>query len=206
MGNHAAEEKKMVRSETEVERLVCENQKLVQYGVNRYLKRYFVGGMEREDLVSWGLIGLVCAARAWDPERACSFSTLACTAIERMIHRGVRQEWKPEQAAATVSLDGLLCGAEEAVDPERFVDRIADEQNLERELLDGESRAAIRRAVEDLPPAQRRLIERRFYEEVPMDQLSEDLGVSRQGVFLRQRKALQQLRAALADAVPGGSP
>jgi RNA polymerase sigma factor (sigma-70 family) len=201
MGSHAAEGKKMVRSAMEVERLVRENQKLVQYGVNRYLKRYFVGGMEREDLVSWGLIGLVSAARAWDPERACSFSTLACTAIERMIHHGVRREWKPEQAAATVSLDGLLCGAEEAVDTERFVDRVADEQDLERELLDGESRAVVRRAVEDLPPAQRRLIERRFYEEVPIDRLSEDLGVSRQGVYLRQRKALRQLRTALAGAI-----
>jgi RNA polymerase sigma factor for flagellar operon FliA len=206
MGNHAVEGKKMVRSETEVERLVRDNQKLVQHGVNRYLKRYFVGGMEREDLVSWGLIGLVNAARAWDPERACSFSTLACTAIERMIHNGVRREWKPEQAAVTVSLDGLVDGTEDAVDPPRFIDRIADEQNLEQELLDGEGRAAIRRAVEDLPPAQRRLIERRFYEEVPIDQLGEDLGVSRQGVFLRQRKALRQLRAALAAEVAGGSP
>ena len=60
----------MVRSEAEVERLVRENQKLVQYEVNRYLQRYFVGTMEREDLISWGLIGLVQAARAWDPERA----------------------------------------------------------------------------------------------------------------------------------------
>ncbi len=41
----------MVRSEAEVERLVSENQKLVQLGVNRYLKRYFVGTMEREDLI-----------------------------------------------------------------------------------------------------------------------------------------------------------
>ena len=28
------------------------------------------GGMEREDLISWGMIGLVHAARAWDPERS----------------------------------------------------------------------------------------------------------------------------------------
>jgi RNA polymerase sigma factor (sigma-70 family) len=195
----------MVRSETEVERLVRENQKLVQYEVNRYLKRFFVGGMEREDLVSWGLIGLVYAARAWDPERACSFSTLACTAIERMIHHGVRRECKPEQAA-TVSLDGLMDGTEDAVDPSRFVDRIADEQNLEREMLDGESRAAVRRVVEKLPPAERRLIERRFYDEVPIAQLCEDLGVSRQGVYLRQRQALRQLRTALAAAGAGGSP
>ena len=91
----------MRRLERDVERLVDENQKLVHYQVNRYLQRYFVGDMEREDLVSWGLIGLVQAARAWDPERAASFSTLACRAIQRMIIRGVRREWKPERAVAT---------------------------------------------------------------------------------------------------------
>ena len=56
----------MAQSEREVERLVRENEKLVHYAVNRYLKRHCVRGMEREDLVSWGLIGLVQAARAWE--------------------------------------------------------------------------------------------------------------------------------------------
>ena len=32
----------MIRSEAEVEQLVRDNQKLVDYMVNRYLKRYFV--------------------------------------------------------------------------------------------------------------------------------------------------------------------
>jgi len=55
----------MRRSERDVEQLVRENEKLVHFEVNRYLQRYFVGDMEREDLVSWGMIGLVHAARAW---------------------------------------------------------------------------------------------------------------------------------------------
>src|SRR5713226_10161561 len=102
----------MLRLEQDVEQLVRENHKLVHYQVSRYLQRYFVDGMEREDLVSWGMIGLVQAARAWDPERAASFSTLACRAIERMIIRGVRREWKPKQAAATVSLHEIISGEE----------------------------------------------------------------------------------------------
>src|SRR5437762_13794102 len=104
----------MVRLEQDVERLVNEHQKLVHFQVNRYLQRYYVGDMEREDLVSWGMIGLVHAARAWDPERAASFSTLACRAIERMIIRGVRREWKPERAGVTVSLDEILSSEQPA--------------------------------------------------------------------------------------------
>src|SRR5436853_5606320 len=104
----------MQRLEQDVERLVHEHQKLVQLQVSRYLQRYYVGDMEREDLVSWGLIGLVQAARAWDPKRSGCFSTLACRAIERMIIRGVRREWKPERAAATVSLAEIIAGEHRA--------------------------------------------------------------------------------------------
>src|SRR5437870_2119209 len=104
----------MQRLEREVEKLVRENHKLVHFQVSRYLQRFYVGEMEREDLVSWGLIGLVQAARAWDPERSGAFSTLACRAIERMIIRGVRREWKPERAASTVSLDEIISSEQQA--------------------------------------------------------------------------------------------
>jgi RNA polymerase sigma factor (sigma-70 family) len=190
----------MVRSENEIARLVQENERLVQLMVNRYLQRYFVGAMEREDLVSWGLIGLVQAARAWDPQRA-SFTTLACKAIEQMIVRGVQREWKPEQAAATLSLDELMAGPEGEGQEGRILDHIADEQDVEREVLEGESRAAVRGAVGRLRPAERRVIERRFYEEVPLEKVAEELGVSRQTVSLRQQVALRQLRGALSPAV-----
>jgi RNA polymerase sigma factor (sigma-70 family) len=199
----------MVRSEAEVERLVHENQRLVHLVVNRYLKKYFVGDMEREDLVSWGLIGLVQAARVWDPERG-SLSTIACKAIEWMIVRGVRREWKPDQAAATVSLDELISGEETEGAQERFVDLLAAAQDTEGELLNGETRAAVRSAVAELPAPQRRLIERHYYEAVPVARLAEEWGVSRQGLYARQRQALRQLRAALSISIsgeaPGGTP
>jgi hypothetical protein len=57
--------------------------------------------------LAWGMIGLVHAARAWDPARAGSFATLAYKAVERKIVRGVRRKWKPEQAAVTLSLEML---------------------------------------------------------------------------------------------------
>jgi RNA polymerase sigma factor (sigma-70 family) len=165
-----------------------------------------VGTMEREDLVSWGMIGLVQAARAWDPERAASFSTLACRAIERMIIRGVRREWKPDQAAATVSLDELMVGEAATGAEERFVDLLAAAQNVEGELLNGETRTAVRSAVARLPALQRRLIVRHYYEEVTVARLAEEWGVSRQGVYAQQRQALRQLRAALSTAITGGAP
>jgi RNA polymerase sigma factor (sigma-70 family) len=197
----------MVRSEAEVERLVSENQKLVHLVVNRYLKKFFVRTMEREDLISWGLIGLVQAARVWGPERGASFSTLACKVIERMIIRGVRRECSsPDEAAATLSLDDLMAGDKPADTQERFIERITVEQNVEGDLLTSERSAAVRAAVAELAPATRRLIERHYFEAVPVARLAEELGVSRQGIYARQRIALRQLRAALSSAVTAGTP
>jgi RNA polymerase sigma factor (sigma-70 family) len=193
----------MVRSDQEVERLVRENEKLVQFVVNRSLRRYFVPGMEREDLISWGMIGLVHAARAWDPERAGSFATLACTVIERTIARGVRREEK--QAAVTVSLDALLSGVESGEPGESFLERLAGEQDVESDVLDDATRAAVRKAVAALPEPQRRLIELHFYEEVPVAEAAAALGVSRQSAFERQRTALQKLRSALTPAFSAGT-
>jgi RNA polymerase sigma factor for flagellar operon FliA len=190
----------MVRSEAEVERLVRGNQKLVEYMVNRYLKRYFVGDMEREDLVSWGMIGLLQAARAWDPARSPSFSTLACRAIERMIIRGVRREWKPEQAASTLSLDELVFGEQAEGREARFLDQIADGQDVEQELLDSETGMALRSALAQLHPEQRHLIQRHFYEGVPVQEIAEELGMTRQGVYIRQKSILRQLRDTLSPA------
>ena len=190
----------MKRSEAEVERLVRENQKLVDYMVNRYLKRYYVGDMEREDLVSWGMIGLLQAARAWDPERSSSFSTLACKAIERMIIRGVSREWKPEQAQATLSLDGLVFGEDGEGREARYVDQIADSQDVEQEFLNSETGMAVRAALEQLKPEQRRLIEQHFYEGTPVREIADALGMTRQGVYMRQKNILEQLRQTLSPA------
>jgi RNA polymerase sigma factor (sigma-70 family) len=194
----------MVRSEWEVDRLVRENEKLVQLVVNRYLQRYSVPGMEREDLVSWGMLGLVHAARAWDPERSRSFSTLGCKVIERMIMRGVMREWKPEEAAVTLSLDALVSEEESDGREETFGERLAGEQDVEGEILTDAARAAVRAAVAGLPEPQRRLIEMHFYEEVPVAEAAAALGVSLHGAYERQRTALRKLRSALSPALLAG--
>lgn len=186
----------MERSEVQVEQLVRENEKLVQFQVNRYLKRHPVRGMEREDLVSWGLMGLVQAARVWDPARG-AFSTVACQAIEWMLMRGASREWQPQKTAATVSLDELLSPQSEDGQQERFVDRLMADEHVERDHLAGETRATVRAAVAALPPLERRLIERHFFEDVPIARLAAELGVSRQSLGERQRRVLRQLRMTL---------
>jgi RNA polymerase sigma factor for flagellar operon FliA len=189
------------RSEAEVSRLVNDNRKLVDYMVNRYLKRYFVGTMDREDLVSWGMLGLVNAARAWDPARSASFSTLACRAIERMIIRGVNREWHPDREQATVSLDQLISGGQAEGSEDRFLDQLPADEDVERKMLDTERAVSLRSALESLAPEQRQLIQRHYYNGENVQDIARDLGLTRQGVYSREKLIFKQLRDKLRDSL-----
>jgi len=188
----------MVRTEAEEEQLVRQNEGLVRWVVERVLRRHFVGDMEREDLISWGMMGLLEAARRWDPERAGSFSTLASLVIESRVLRGVNRDGKPVQAAATLSLDALVLEEEAGGQAVRFIDQMASDQDVERQVLDSETRTVVRSALAQLPPPQRRLIERHFYEDTPIPKLAEEMGLTRQAVYAREKKILQQLRDLLS--------
>jgi RNA polymerase sigma factor FliA len=189
-----------VASEAEVQQRVREHQKLVDYMVNRYLKRYYVGSMEREDLISWGMIGLVQAARAWDPSRGTAFTTLACRAIERMIVRGVRREWRPDEARATVSLDANLSDDHSEEVRERFVDLLPADEDLEGQIVASETGLTVRQALEELAPEQRDLLHRHYFEDEPVREIAQNLGLTRQAVYLREKLALRQLRQKLGHA------
>lgn len=187
-------------TESQVARLVRENQKLVEYMVNRTMSRCHVGTMEREDLVSWGNLGLLQAARAWDPARG-AFSTLACKAIERMLIRGVQREWHPGEAARTVSLDEPVDG-DSAGRVIRFGDTLVDvDRDVEREALLGLDTRAVRRAVAALPAEERRLLVRRYWHEERASELAAEAGMTRQGIYQREWKALRSLRDQLAPAL-----
>ena len=187
-----------MRSDAEVHKLVDKNRKLVEYMVNRYLKRYYVGTMERDDLVSWGMMGLVNAARAWDPTRS-EFSTLACRAIERMIIRGVNREWRPDRESSTVSLDQLISGGHGEGGEDRFVDQLPADENVEKRMLHTERGVALQEALKSLSPEQRALIDRHYFREESVQDIANDLGLTRQGVYSREKAIFRQLRERLGD-------
>jgi RNA polymerase sigma factor (sigma-70 family) len=175
-----------------VDRLVRENERLVNYMVNRYLQRYHVGTMEREDLISWGFLGLVKAARVWSPERGVAFSSLACKIIERAIIRGVQQEWKPDQAQVTVSLDAQTLDDEGGAPLSDFLPAV--------EHGDVETRLTVRDAVARLSAGDRELIRRRYYEGRSLTEVGRAMGLSSMGVLARERSILRRLRLTLAPA------
>jgi RNA polymerase sigma factor (sigma-70 family) len=189
--------------EAQVERLVVENQRLVEFVVNRTLRRRPVGAMEREDLVSWGSMGLLQAARVWDPRRGLAFSTLAVRVIERMINRGIRKEAATCTVRATLSLDELLDGGESAEGtPERHLDQMRGDADIEQAVMDAEDRLALEQAVAELKPEEQWVLRQRFYEERTLEEIARQIGKTRQAVHLRERAILRTLRRRLQPPVP----
>jgi RNA polymerase sigma factor (sigma-70 family) len=191
-----------MRKEEQIEHLVCENQRLVEFVVNRIMRRRPVGAMERDDLVSWGSLGLVQAARVWDPERGLTFSTLAVKVIERMISRGIRKEGGLDNSAPILSLDELLDdrdayeGAQQ-----RHLDQMPDDGDVVQALLRSEEKLLVARAVAELTPEQQWVLRQRFYEERTLEEIARQTGTTRQAVHLRERAILAALRRKLQPAM-----
>lgn len=185
--------------EAEVNRRVQENRRLVDFAVNRYMKRHHVDGIERDDLISLGLVGLFHAARAWDARRGLAFSTLAVTAIERMIRRGVRSEWRAAEPHVTLSLDALLCEeGEEGASRDRHLDQIEDDaSNVEEQIVRIETHLMLRQAVAELTPEQQWVVHQRFYQHRTLQELAAEAGTSRQAIHLREQTILRALRRKL---------
>jgi RNA polymerase sigma factor (sigma-70 family) len=184
----------VMRPENDVRKLVNDNRTLVEWTVNRYLDRHAVSGAERDDLVSWGLLGLLSAARAFDPGRGLRFSTLATLAIERSIMRGAMQADNGRRN--TLSLDEALSENGAGEGETRWVEMIRDEA-AEREITRTEELALLRRAMVRLRPEQQRLIHAHFFQGYSLADLARQWGTTRQAVAGQLRRALKSLRRTL---------
>lgn len=183
----------VMRSENEVRQLVNDNRTLVEWSVNRYLDRHIVAGADREDLVSWGLLGLLSAARAFDPGRGLRFSTLAALSIERSIMRGAMRA--STQRGNALSLDEAL-SEKNSEGETRWVETLRDDR-AEREMVRTEDLAQLRRAMTGLRPEQQRLIQAHFFQGHSLADLARSWGTTRQAVAGQLRRALKSLRRTM---------
>jgi RNA polymerase sigma factor (sigma-70 family) len=188
------------RDAARVEQLVRQHHGLVECIVERYTRRYYVGSMEREDLVSWGLIGLYHAARAWDESRNLRFSTLAWKVIERSIRRGVQREWRPEEAQATVSLDDPLPPSGFDPGDETPLGQLLADPRVEEDARSLDTVMAVRVALDRLSARDREQIRQRFFEGRSCAEIGERFGKSRQTIHLREKSILRHLRQELSPA------
>ena len=77
---------------------------LVYYVIKQHGRGWYT--FDHEEVLSAGFMGLVLAAKHYDPQRGVKFSTYACVCIKRMIQRYVMRETKYRQRYRPTRFDG----------------------------------------------------------------------------------------------------
>jgi len=227
--------------------------------VVKIAQRYRNLGLGLEDLINEGNLGLLEAARRFDPARGTKFITCAVWWIRKSILQAVRRHALVRLPAGQMkrvrsvrdagrTLSGRLgreAGLEEIAQALRLptakidqilklrlrevsleepagrdgtsqrIDRLPDARALdpENEMIRGESRHLVRRALRQLDERERRVIVDRFGleggEAMTLRQVGQRLGVSREAVRLVEERAMKRLRRAVHPGPRGaaiGSP
>ena len=151
-------------------------------------------GVAFDELVAQGNLGLLEAARRFDPARGAKFTTYASWWIRKAILIALAPG-----VVRTVSLDDHPPESPTEARSARIADRGA--LDPEAVLLDGEAMRLVRAAVVDLPRLDRTVLEHRFgLEDRPVLSLRETgaaLGLCGERVRQIERRSLDHLRRAL---------
>ncbi|MCP4845253.1 MAG: sigma-70 family RNA polymerase sigma factor [Actinomycetia bacterium] len=193
------------------------------------LRRPPVHGISDEDLFQAGVLGLQRAVDLFEPDKGFKFSTYATNWIKQALgrftdrnrsslsgnaselggafaatQRGDELSDKQRlalQAATPMSGDAALSSDGDGLS---LFETLAGHSNTEDEAVAelelAEVAAAVRCALDDLPPSTRRVIEQRFgigCEPMPMVALAAQLGLSTEGVRRRIRRGLDHMRRPL---------
>lgn len=115
--------------------------------------------------------------------RSYLYTTVRYQALDHLRRRSVEDRWRVQYAAPLVRGD------------ERALLRGPDQ-----DLADRETAAAIREAVDTLPPRQRQVLLLRWQQQASYDQIAASLGISAKTVAIHLGRAIQRLREILAQA------
>ena len=178
------------------DKLVEHNLRLVVY----IAKRFENTGINIEDLVSIGTIGLIKAINSFCPEKNIKLATYASRCIENEILMYIR---KISCRRTEVSIDEPL-NVDRDGNELLLSDVLGNEEDgVSYELERQEERRIIRDAVAALDPREREIVEMRFglcgRDELTQKEVAEKLGISQSYISRLEKKTIAKLREKIAD-------
>lgn len=191
----ATVEEYMKGSEEARLKLIERNLRLVVY----IAKRFDNTGVDTEDLISIGTIGLIKAVGSFKPDKNIKLATFASRCIENEILMHLR---KTAKTRAEVSLDEplnvdfegnvLLLSDILGTEPDSIYKDV--EQSAEKEML--------RESFSRLPERERRIVEMRFglggREEMTQKEIAEMMGISQSYISRLEKKIVASLKREIA--------
>ncbi|MCB0878791.1 MAG: sigma-70 family RNA polymerase sigma factor [Thermoleophilia bacterium] len=198
-------EKEIFRLEPWQARLVEENLELVDKIVRGMLRR-LPSHIDKADLIQQGRIGLMEAARRYDPTSAASFKTFATYRIRGEIIDGLRahSQGRPAEAGWNESVESIGESASSSSGDEvsGFVSSVkalstafelatsTGENPLEESL----EKTTLWNAVGRLPERERHVCELLYKMDMTMQDIANLMGTSKASVSRLHKRALERLR------------
>lgn len=157
-------------------------------------------GVEFDDLYQSGYLALVAAVNSYDSTRGMQFIGwyalhLKTAFLEASGRRSVRQQKDPIHQATSLDLplgddeDGGTLG-DLVSDP----DSIQGFEEAEQGLWRAQLRAALDRALEAIPEAERNTLRRRYFQKQTLEGIASVEGVNKEAIRQRAHKGLRALR------------
>jgi RNA polymerase sigma factor for flagellar operon FliA len=162
-------------------------------------------GADREDLVAWGVVGLVQAARRYRGDRGASFGAYAARRVRGQILDALRERdpltrtaRRAFRAAQRASEDGAAAAAAPPY-VEISLDRIGDVAEVQRAPGRQDKRwPIVASALRDLPPIERRVLVLSYGRGLTLREIGGEVGLSESGVCRLRARALARVRSACA--------
>lgn len=149
----------------------------------------FGPGLEQDDLIQEGLLGLWSAVRSYDPQKGASFSTFAFQCVANRINSAVRTSLSPRQAP-------LRDYMSISQDREGQAMQLPDLDDPEASFIEKESQQLRSRKMRQLLSAREWSVLERYLKGETYQEISEHLGISAKAVD----NALQRVRHKLQNS------
>lgn len=186
-------------SEAARQTLIERNLRLVAFIARRY-ESPPTAGVNIEDLISIGTLGLIKAVNTFRSDKNIKLATYASRCIENEILMYFRKVSGKQEVSLDEPLNTDWDGNELLLSDVLG----SDEQPVGQEIEDAEERLALRRAVARLESRERLIIELRFglngRREMTQTEVAELLGISQSYISRLEKKILRKLRRELEGA------
>ena len=151
--------------------------------------------VEKDELISWGMTGLLQAADRYDPGVGVTFATFAKYRIHGAIQDGLRAMGRLSQRCYRRKLAMTSIALDEDDPPDELIDCAGQaDRLLEKKQL----RARLGQAMAGLPARERHFIEKCYFEDKTVSEAGQELGLSRSWSSRLHARALATLRRELA--------
>lgn len=174
--------------------------------IARAVARRLPSTVDRGDLIGDGMVGLLEAARRYDPSRGVGFGAYAGHRIRGAIYDGLRARDPLSRAARRAARAAGKTAPLQFVELEQAVTVPDDADGPEALILDADLRVQVRRGLLALPLRDRQVLTLRFVQGLSVRSTAARLGLSVTRVVEIQRRAQQRLRRLVAGEPPRPGP